>query len=166
MKGNIVEISRNITEFSVLVVDPLNTNAVDVLPSKKVESLCDVYSSSSSSVFGISTNTVSASSMDIVSLVYDEAFSSSSSKVSLTAEVKDQLHSYHSILFERIHNQLRRKNYTSLSIKQKLKEFQSLSSSSKGRFPEYKDRSIVKPPFWQYCNTNHLVDIFERIFSV
>jgi hypothetical protein len=163
-------IPRNASEFSILVVDPKNTNALDVLPSKRVVSFCDGYASTSSSSFfrvngsGKDFNTV-PTSLNIVSLVYDEGFPTTSSSL-LTGETKEQLHSHHSLIFERIHDQLRKKNLTSLSIKQKLNELKTLLSPMKGRFPEYRDRSVVKPPFWQYCNTNHLVDIFERIFAV
>jgi hypothetical protein len=131
---------------------------IDVLPNGNILVLCDSHAKVRSKISETSNNEI------LRSFLFQESFPSSSSSSPVPEDGKVQQQQF----FNNLHDQiLIPKNITMAVIKEKIKNFQYYVKSSPLSLmnTEILDRQSIKPPFWQPCNTNHLSDIFKKVFS-
>jgi hypothetical protein len=157
-------------KYHITVINPHLTNAIDVLPDGKIRVLCESHPKQSKGNLRTVEGNGAGKGL-LRSIVFDEKFpgSSLSSSVIPNSPATTVQHEYQQFL-DFVHRELLiPENITTVSVREQSKQFQNFLRSnpsllSPSSANDIQDRNSMKAPFWQPCNTNHLSDIFDRLF--
>lgn len=154
----------NDPNHNIFVVKPESTRAIDVTTQGQIFALCTTTPSLIRSRDSSQSEHVKDS---LITLTYDEFPTPQQNQES------NQIHQIHESLFQQIHSRLSTSPFSNITalvdIKQRMIEFQTSvipRLRREGKLLEQEiiqDRRTIKPPFWQYCNTNHLSDIYSKL---
>jgi hypothetical protein len=173
-KGGNVQSLEKQEKYHITVINPHLTNAIDVLPDGRIRVLCESHPKQQSKG---NLRTVEDSGADtsgkglLRSIVFDEKFPGSplSSSVIPNSPATTVQQEYQQFLDFLHRDLLIPENITTVSVREQSKQFQNFLRSnptllSPSGANDIQDRNSMKAPFWQPCNTNHLSDIFDRLF--